>query len=329
MKFILKTISLTLLIIILYIFISYLNIWKTIIEKQEFIIKKWDTLYSLQKKLNFNVNLNLYKLWIKLNHSNFNLQEWSYRINDNIELNTIFKEVLNKPLFQDFQITILPWWNIFDIDAYLSNKEIIKKGDFIKYAQNINPDLKNKYLFLQDIITLEWFIYPDTYRIAKNANINDIINILLNEFNKKIYTKYKFSSNKDFYEKLILASILEKEEKMTKNKSIIAGILIKRLNQKIAIWADATVCYEYKLTSKECTPEFIWSKIYIKSKYNTRHSLWLPPTPISNMTQETFDSIINYENSLYYYYLHDNNWVIYFSKTLNEHNKKRFEFLNN
>jgi cell division protein YceG involved in septum cleavage len=32
-----------------------------------------------------------------------------------------------------------------------------------------------------------------------------------------------------------LASILEKEEKMTKNKSIIAGILIKRLNQKIAI----------------------------------------------------------------------------------------------
>jgi cell division protein YceG involved in septum cleavage len=32
-----------------------------------------------------------------------------------------------------------------------------------------------------------------------------------------------------------LASILEKEEKLKENKPIIAGILIKRLNEKIAL----------------------------------------------------------------------------------------------
>ncbi len=329
MKFILKIIFFFLIIVVLYIFFLYINIWETLIKKQDFIIKKWDTLYSLQEKLNFNINLNLYKIWIKLNYSNFNLQEWVYKMKESTKLNIVFKDILNKPLFQDFEITILPWWNIFDIDYYLSNKKIIQKNEFIKHIKNIDSNLKNKYVFLQGVSNLEWFFYPDTYRIAKNANINDIIKILLDEFNKKIYIKYHFKSNKYFYDKLILASILEKKEKLKENKPIIAGILIKRLNEKIALWADATVCYEYNLTSQECTPEFIWSKIYIKSKYNTRHSLWLPPTPISNVTQETFDSIINFENSLYYYYLHDNNWMIYFSKTLNEHNKKKFEFLNN
>ena len=63
---------------------------------------------------------------------------------------------------------------------------------------------------------------------------------------------------------------------------IVAGILKKRLDENWLIGADATVCYPYKVTYKECTPDFVVSKIQDKNEYNTRTKIGLPKTPISN-----------------------------------------------
>lgn len=57
------------------------------------------------------------------------------------------------------------------------------------------------------------------------------------------------------------------------NKPIVAGILQKRYAEKWFIGADATVCYEYRLTMTECTPAFIGEHIYEKTPYNTRNKL--------------------------------------------------------
>lgn len=170
-------------------------------------------------------------------------------------------------------------------------------------------------------------LLPDTYRIKPDATVDDIIRVFLREFDKKIYTPYSFSSPQEFYETLIFASIVEKEEKSSTNKPIVAGILKKRYREKIAIGADATVCYEYRLTMTDCTPAFINDHIYQKSAYNTRESLTLPPTPIANPSAETFLATMNSEPSSYYYYLHDNQGQIHYGRSLEEHNLNRVQYL--
>jgi cell division protein YceG involved in septum cleavage len=37
---------------------------------------------------------------------------------------------------------------------------------------------------------------------------------------------------------------------------------------------------------------------------------------------------LNYTNTDYLYYLHDNNWVIHYWKTLSEHNANKQKYLN-
>ena len=93
------------------------------------------------------------------------------------------------------------------------------------------------------------------------------------------------------------------------------------------IGADATVCYAYRLTMNDCTPTFIGEHIYEKTAYNTRNTLNLPPTPISNPSIDTIRATLYSESSKYYYYLHDDSGVIHYGKTLEEHNRNRELYL--
>lgn len=321
-----KYIIWTIILVLVFCFFQILNIWNTAVSKWKYIIQKWDTISLIPKRFWLDINPTLYKIWLKISWPSIILKAWTYSINSNISLNELLSKSLKTPDSLDQEITILPGWNIFDIDEYLSNRWTIDKWELINLSSNIPMKIKDKYAFLKSNNSLEWFLYPDTYRVNLWAKIEDIVKVALDEFGSKIY--YKLDINWDyFYNKAILASIVQKEERSTENQPIVAGILLKRLEENIALWADATVCYEYQLTSKACTPQFIWEKIHIKSSYNTRNQLWLPPTPISNFTKETFDAANNPQSSDYYYYLHDNEWYIHYAKTLDEHVKNKNLYL--
>jgi UPF0755 protein len=45
---------------------------------------------------------------------------------------------------------------------------------------------------------------------------------------------------------ITLSSIVEKEERMNKNKALIAGIFMNRIQQSMRIDADITLCYGLK-----------------------------------------------------------------------------------
>lgn len=169
---------------------------------------------------------------------------------------------------------------------------------------------------------------PDTYRIFKNTTVDDITRKLLLGFQNKIADEYQSMNAKTAYQTLILASIVEREERSAKNRPIVAGILAKRQQEGIAIGADATVCYDYQKTHKSCTPAFIASVIADYNKpYNTRKSLGYTPTPISSVSVSSWNAAKNPESSPYYYYLHDNDGVIHYAKTLTEHNSNIQKYL--
>ena len=149
--------------------------------------------------------------------------------------------------------------------------------------------------------------------------------MLLEEWQKNIGADYD-SLWSDAYDTLILASIVEREERNEKNQPIVAGILKKRHDEWTPIGADATVCYGYAKTHKDCTPAFIANVINQKNPYNTRNMRGYPPTPISTITKDTWKAAMNPESSSYYYYLHDNDGIIHYARTLEEHvaNKQKY-----
>ncbi len=214
---------------------------------------------------------------------------------------------------------------MYDIDAYLVEKNIAKTGEFLRVASDRFTEYQAKYDWLTGVDSLEGFLYPDTYRVTKNATAHDVILKLLWGFESKIAEEYR-ALGKGAYQKLILASIVEREERNDDNQPIVAGILEKRVREWIAMWADATVCVGYAKTQKECTPSFVATVIWDKNPYNTRNTLGYPPTPIASVPLPAWNAAVKPEASSYYYYLHDNDGIIHYGRTNQEHiaNKRQY-----
>ncbi len=307
-------------------------------------IEKWETYYSLSDK--FNIDSNLFKLYLKLNPiESWWLQAWSYNIKANTTINTLFEQLKNPINEKDIRITILEGWNIYDIDDCLSNpvatgclsklenwekvtliEPIAEKLNFIEAVRSYD---KTKYSFLSEAITLEGFLYPDTYNINPNSFSSEkFITKMLDNFENRVVNKIlKDKEPKEILEIVNLASIVEKEEKNSAEKSTVAWILKKRLNNGWMIGADITVCYPHELTADEC--KMIISKyITEKSEYNTRTMLWLPKTPISNPSFETVDATLNSKDSEFWFYLHDiKTWKIYYASTNAEHEQNKRAYI--
>lgn len=314
------------LFIALYSYFSILGVGDTLVKPWTYSLEKGATLASIPKSFSLDTNETLYKLYVRFFAPQVKLQAGTYKVEDDITLEKLFRDTLVKPLYNDLTITILPGWNIYDIDNYLSDKKILDSWAFLLAARDHFYDLVKKYPFLEWKTNLEWFLYPDTYRILPTSDAYMILDKLISEWENKIGKKYA-SLWKDAYNELILASIVEREERKKSEQPIVAGILAKREKEGIPMWADATVCYEYAKTQKQCTPEFIASVISKKSSYNTRNQLGYPPTPISTISESTWESVLGKTSSEYYYYLHDSNWVIHYGKTLEEHNLNKKLYL--
>jgi UPF0755 protein len=332
-----KAIIIIIFLILWITYKSYLNFKSDILNKQEKIIsiKSWENIKSLAQKL--DINSDFLKTYLKYNENDFKLIKWNFKISKDAWIEQILKD-LKKPIIEnEINITILEWWNIFDIDNYLSNKKLIKSWEYISYVESKEKikKLSDFFPFIEWLNTLEWFLYPDTYKvISNNFKINVFVIKQLESFEKKVYEKLfldkewnKKYENNTIEDVVNLASIVEKEEKNIKEKSTVAGILKKRLNSWWMIWADITVCYPYRLTSNEC--KLVVSKyINEKSEYNTRKMKWLPKSPIWNPSFETIDATLNDKESSYWFYLHDiKTWKIYYARTNSEHERNKRLYL--
>jgi UPF0755 protein len=67
--------------------------------------------------------------------------------------------------------------------------------------------------------------------------------------------------------------------------------------------------------------------IKIENPYNTRVNVGLPPTPICNPGLSAILSVLNYEDSPYYYYLTAKDGTTHYARTISEHNQNIAKYL--
>lgn len=310
------------------LYYNYKSFSSQILNQNERIISitSGDAFSNLDKKLWFESMF--YKFYIKQNTPNFDLQEARYKIPKDATIDEILESLKTPITPEEINITLLEGWNIFDIDLALTNKWLINAWEYISYVENKQKiiALTEFFPFLEWLITLEWFLYPDTYTIDTSSfKINQFVILQLETFENKVYNKiFTQLTTNQVHDVVNLASIVEKEERNPKEKASVAGILKKRLNADWNIGADITVCYPHRLTSQEC--KLVVSKyIREKSEYNTRTKIWLPKTPIGNPNYETIFATLNHKQTPYWYYLHNiKSGKIYYGKTNAQHeaNKK-------
>ncbi len=176
---------------------------------------------------------------------------------------------------------------------------------------------------------LEGKLFPDTYFFPKEASQGAILRIIEKNYAQKVGPELKLTAKIDFSPKeiLILASIVEREASNEADRKIVAGILLKRLQNNWSLQADATVQYAVA-NAKEWWPKKLTAlNLKIKSPYNTYLYRGLPPGPICNPGLSAIRAVLNPQDSPYWFYLSDTTGKIHYASSDTEQAENIRKFL--
>lgn len=129
---------------------------------------------------------------------------------------------------------------------------------------------------------LEGFLFPATYEFDEDTTSRQLARKQLEAFAaawEKVDLAYAKSKNLTAYEVLIIASMVEKEVQVPRERPLVAAVIYNRLREGMPLGIDATIRYGLDIPPTEAIRQ---SQLESDSPYNSRLVVGLPPTPIAN-----------------------------------------------
>ena len=128
---------------------------------------------------------------------------------------------------------------------------------------------------------LEGFLFPATYELKRGASARALVGKQLDAFKQtfpKVGMSYARKKNLTPYDVVTIASMVEREASLSRERPLIAAVIYNRLKQGMPLGIDATIRFA---TGNWSRPLRV-SELKVNSAYNTRTHQGLPPGPIGN-----------------------------------------------
>ncbi len=185
--------------------------------------------------------------------------------------------------------------------------------------------LNHDSLFLAglDIPSLEGYVFPETYFFPWGTGVREALAEMVAMFFTKTSNIWpeELPGGHTQYDILILASIIEAEALLEREKPTIASVYQNRLNRKMKLDADPTVIYGLGGLDRP-----LWHRDLRKvTPYNTYRMRGLPPTPINSPGLTAIKAALEPATTDYLYFVADGTGGHRFSRTNAEHNRARRE----
>ena len=188
-------------------------------------------------------------------------------------------EALSTPPAQTFiSVTFPEGMTVAQMATRLSEKmTFMKAEDFVAAANS--PDTAST-LRPKSVSSLEGLLFPDTYQISGDDTESRVV-ARLSSMMERVSRQVDLAAGakaRGFspYEVLIIASLIEREAKVSSDRPKIAQVIYNRLSKKMKLEIDASVKYGQD-------PAMSWTDMKATdTPYNTYINAGLPPTPIAN-----------------------------------------------
>ncbi|OGH14992.1 MAG: hypothetical protein A3H50_02025 [Candidatus Levybacteria bacterium RIFCSPLOWO2_02_FULL_37_10] len=228
----------------------------------------------------------------------------------------------------DFRLS--PSMSLYDIiqnlthgtlDIWVTIPEGIRAEEIASILKRDIPSYKPDWR--ETLATREGYLFPDTYLIPRDADLNLVMSLLTNNFANKYNGVNAEKTGLSQKEIVTIASLVEREAKFAQDRPLVASVILNRLDLGMKLDIDATVQYALGYAPDE---KRWWKKdltiddLNIKSPYNTYKNPGLPPSPISNPGLSSIMAVINPSKTNYLFYISDKSGHLHFAKTIEEHN---------
>jgi UPF0755 protein len=154
------------------------------------------------------------------------------------------------------------------------------KGSYLA-ATVRSPYLNPRRYGARHARNLEGFLFPASYQLKKGASARTLVKEQLQAFRQnfsRVSLAYARKKNLTPYDVLTIASMVEREAELPKDRPLIASVIYNRLHDHIPLGIDSTLRYALG----DWTKPLRVSQLASPSPYNTRNHQGLPPGPIGN-----------------------------------------------
>ncbi|XXE66822.1 endolytic transglycosylase MltG [Pseudomonas sp. R1-7] len=220
-----------------------------------------------------------------------------------------------------YSVTLVEGWNFRQVRAALAKDEKLQQTLTGLSDSQVMDRLGHSGVFP------EGRFFPDTYRFVRGTTDADLL--------RKAYDRLDDVLAKEWaqraadvpynqpYQALIMASLIEKETGVPRERGEIAGVFVRRLRLGMLLQTDPTVIYGL---GERYTGKLTRAHLKEPNPYNTYLVPGLPPTPIAMVGREAIHAALNPAdgNSLYFVARGDGSHV--FSDDLETHNNAVREY---
>ena len=150
--------------------------------------------------------------------------------------------------------------------------------------------------------TAEGFMFPATYTLVDGSPARDLVTKQLDAFADNfggIDLRYAKRKKLTRYDVLIIASMIEREIQIDRERPLAAAVIYNRLARGMTLGIDATIRYERRNWDKPLRV----SELELDTPYNTRLHTGLPPTPIGNPGRKSLEAAANPSRKDYLFYV--------------------------
>jgi uncharacterized YceG family protein len=129
---------------------------------------------------------------------------------------------------------------------------------------------------------LEGFLFPSTYDFAPVTKSRQLVHDQLATFCanwRTVNMAYARSKNLTNYDVLKIASMIEEEVAVPRERALVSAVIYNRLHDRMDLGIDATLRYGLHIPPTQSITD---AELASSNPYNTGNHYGLPPTPIAN-----------------------------------------------
>ena len=284
-----------------------------------------DSVTSVANRLQRHGDINsalLFRLDAKIQNLAGNLKVGDYVLRKNMSIDGMIAGL--QVYHTDYITVVIPeGYRMEQIAARLKDDGIDAQS-FLQEARNPNLKFLNANILADKPAGygLEGYLFPNTYKVPKGYSGREFAKYMVQQLSVDFTPAMRATARAhglSIFQTLTLASIVEREAQVTKERPLIAGVYYNRLKDKMELGADPTV--QFILGS----PKNWWPVLQVQARtiqpsspYNTYTHLGLPPSPIANPGLSSIQAAVAPARTPYLYFVAKGNGEHAFATTLAE-----------
>jgi UPF0755 protein len=290
----------------------------------QFTVNKGETTTSIADRLHDEgliQNSFIFRIMVQLKGADANFEAGEFELRSNMTTDELIA-ALSHAQAVSTQITIPEGLRSEQIAELLAEQGMVNKDEFMQLVKEGNFD----YDFLKDRpegSTLEGYLFPDTYFVPNSYGAKEIINMMLDNFDKKFTSDMRqqlIQRGLNIHAVATMASVVEREVHVPEERATVAGVFYNRLEAGMPLQSDPTVQYAVGQSPDWWPKDLTQDNLNTESPYNTYLHTGLPPAPICNAGIAALQAAVSPEENDYLYFVAKGDGSHVFAKTLEEHN---------